>query len=200
MKEPFYEKLFANEVIVHMNKWSDRFYLFSKSVQESSLSVGKEIPAEILKNIPIKSATFLLDKNTAYHFYKKEDCLAVIYITQSKGYYNWDCFSVLFEGQFLFDPYSDRRKDFLKLLLFLCFADKKLMPLLPSQKERKNNTTYYNRLPHNVTVVNRSWNRIYTEKEVNVKPHYRLQRVGKGRKDIKMIEVKGHKRVYHKKQ
>jgi hypothetical protein len=173
---------------------------------QTALSIAESIKidkfkASTLKTNCNKKYTFLLDDKHFYRTCIKDGEIFVMRVYTIGQSINYDTFKILPEKNQVVYPLnqSNYLQDesfckFLKLLIFVEFSELKEELLNPKQSYgAKKGDKYLNESDSKVILVDSTWNKTIIRNEAfGVTGHFRLQALGKGRLDRKLIYVKEH--------
>ena len=162
---------------------------------------GKNYDWSVFKNIKEGKYTFILPGNKLLRMFIQADTIWFIHIEQEKAMNNvarlgWVMF---FFNRTTGEPCSHYSHVDVKtlepfvysLLCFMFLTENDEIELKPSQKHgTKKSGKVINTLQQNITIVNSRWNTtVITSGEFGVRGHFRLQPVGTGRSENKLIFI-----------
>lgn len=193
------------KVIAGLFQEGGKPYLISKkALQDVELiKIGKNFDWTLLSGIKDQVHTYLINKNLCFRFYIDGDFLRVIVIkkTPLADGKEWLSYSI-FWCNTVTNEFSAKDPDFLteidlflKCLIFVEIADSTLEYINSGQKIGSKKDGYYNLLPSKVILVNSNWNKIIIRTVgFSVSGHFRLQRVGEGKKEVKLIWIEPYEK------
>jgi hypothetical protein len=177
--------------------------LFSQTAIDvcKNIKLTKFEPA-ILKIKKSKKITLLIDDNKFYRVAISEDeimalCIKKTVMPNNQYYVSYDSFKIYPKLNTVSFPMGDYMKsemflEFIKMLIFIEFSDVTEVLLKPNQSiGTKKEGKYLNDSKNNFILVDSKWNNIIVSSGVfGVSGHFRLQRVGKDKQEVKLIYIK----------
>lgn len=168
------------------------------------IKVGKNFDFTLLAGIKEQKTTYLINENLCFRFFIDGYFLRVLILKRSKkpeGY--WTDYLVINMDLVTGDmtdvdqvmnydeeTYGKDIKLFIKCLIFVEIADSELVYINSGQKIGTKRDGYFNLQPSKVVIVNSTWNKITVRTEgFSVSGHFRLQRYGEGRNEVKLIWI-----------
>lgn len=175
-------------------------YIFTNT----AISISKKIKIdkfspELLSTSKEYKATFLLGSNKFYRVNVCSDSILVMYCTLTpEGYFEYHTFRINPNDDTISFPDNggdymgtEYFRDFLQLLIFFQYSETIEIVLEPNRKVgTKREGRFLNDSPSNVTLVDSTWNTIIIRNgQFTVSGHFRLQRYGEGKKQLKLIYI-----------
>jgi hypothetical protein len=184
-------------------------FLFSKSLESiiQKVKIKAEYDIELFADIKVKNAIYLIGENEAIITNEPISNYQIIFyirVTEKQGVYVFDdsCAFVYDTNRkkFTIDIENDNKAvKVFKHLMFLEFSETEYVAINPKKKitDKTTGVSIKNDLRDSIIYVKMDWNKsFFSEEEINVRGHLRLQRVGIGRMQKRYTYVKAHTRDY----